>query len=107
MTYEKEEIELDGEKITIKKGALKRQLKVGPDYTFKIRELKKIQKVEKGETFDFHDKSFKMTPLMKSRVNLAITLMGKSKKKKDTHKMPDGTVMSGKTHSKDSKAVKN
>jgi len=28
------------------------------------------------------------------------------KKKKGTHKMPDGTVMSGKTHSKDSKPVK-
>ena len=27
-------------------------------------------------------------------------------KKKGTHKMPDGTVMSGSTHSKDSKPVK-
>jgi len=27
-------------------------------------------------------------------------------KPKGTHKMPDGTVMSGKTHSKDSKPVK-
>jgi len=30
----------------------------------------------------------------------------KPKKKKGTHKMPDGTVMSGSTHSKDSKPVK-
>jgi len=28
------------------------------------------------------------------------------KKKKGTHKMPDGTVMSGKKHNKDSKPVK-
>mgnify|MGYP003655558083 CR=1 FL=1 len=81
MTYEREQIELDGEKITIKKGALKRQLKIGEDGTFKIRELKKIQKVDKGETFKFRGNSFKMTSLMKSRINLAITLMSKSKKK--------------------------
>ena len=30
----------------------------------------------------------------------------KGKKEEGTHKMPDGTVMSGKTHSKDSKVIK-
>ena len=30
----------------------------------------------------------------------------KKPSKKDSHKMPDGTVMSGKKHSKDSKPVK-
>ena len=31
---------------------------------------------------------------------------GKKNGSKGTHKMPDGTIMSGKTHSKDSKVVK-
>ena len=31
---------------------------------------------------------------------------GKKNGSKGTHKMPDGTIMSGKTHSKDSKPVK-
>ena len=31
---------------------------------------------------------------------------GKKNGTKGTHKMPDGTIMSGKTHSKDSKVVK-
>jgi hypothetical protein len=48
-------------------------------------------------------KERKMTTLLKRRVSLAITL--KSRNKKPTHKMPDGTIMTGKTHSKSSKKI--
>ena len=43
---EKETVKLDGEKITFKKGALKRQLGVPDSYTFKKSELEKMKKVE-------------------------------------------------------------
>jgi hypothetical protein len=68
-------VTLDGEDVKIKKGALHRQLKVKGDYKFKITELRKINKNEVGKEFEFQGKMFKMTPLLKKRVTLAITLM--------------------------------
>lgn len=77
---EKQKIELDGEKFTIKKGALKRQLGVPQSYTFKRPELNKMKKVEVGKTFEFNGKTKKMTELLKKRVTLALVLMRGSKK---------------------------
>ena len=65
--------------------------------------LKKLVKKEIGSKFMLNGKERKMTTLLKRRVSLAITL--KSRKKKATHKMPDGTIMTGKTHTKSSKKV--
>jgi len=71
----KVEIKLDGESIKIKKGALHKQLKVPADYKFKLPELRRINKTDNGDLFSFKGKTFKMTPLMKKRITLAITLM--------------------------------
>tara|TARA_E500000318_G_C3510433_1_gene192090 strand:+ start:549 stop:779 length:231 start_codon:yes stop_codon:yes gene_type:complete len=74
---EKETVKLDGEKITFKKGALKRQLGVPDSYTFKKSELEKMKKVENGKSFTWKGKQRKMTPLLKRRVVFALTLMKK------------------------------
>ena len=75
------EVELDGEKVKFKEGALHKMLKTPPGYKFKKSELNKMKKVENGEMFEFMGKSRKMTPLMKKRVTFALTLMGMGKKK--------------------------
>ncbi len=62
--------------IKIKKGALHRALKVPADYTFTKKEIGRLDKVETGNSFEFHGNTFKMTPLMKDRVSLAHTMMG-------------------------------
>ncbi len=71
------EVILDGEKIKIKEGGLRSQLKVPKNHKFTKSELNKIKKIEIGEKFNFLGKEFKKTPLMSKRVNLAITLMKK------------------------------
>jgi hypothetical protein len=75
----KEQVELEGEKFMIKKGALKRQLGVPQSYTFKRAELNKMKKLEVGDSFEFNGKTRKMTGLLKKRVTLALVLMRGSK----------------------------
>ena len=70
-----ETVELDGEKIKFKEGALHRQLKTPAGYTFKRSELNKLKNIENGNSFDFLGKSFKMTPLLKKRISFGLTLM--------------------------------
>lgn len=67
----------DGSKDTfkIKKGALKRQLGVPQEYRFNRKELTKMVNTDNGKTFQFQGRTYKMTPLLKRRVSLAITLM--------------------------------
>jgi len=77
---EKQKVDLDGSKFTIKKGALHRQLGVPMSYTFKRPELNKMKKIEVGKTFEFNGKTRKMTELLKKRVTLALVLMRGSKK---------------------------
>ena len=72
-----ETVELDGEKVSFKKGGLKKSLKVGDDYTFKRSELNKLKKVENGEMFMFHSKKMKMTPKLKKQIVLGLNLMKK------------------------------
>jgi hypothetical protein len=55
----------------IKPGALKRQLKVAQDYTFKLKDLDKMAKTPNGQSVMFEGKSIKMTPLLKRRVVFA------------------------------------
>lgn len=73
------EVELDGEKVKFKEGGLRNQLKVPKDYKFKKSQLQKLAKMETGSQFDFLGKEFKMTKLMKQRINFAITLMSRKK----------------------------
>ncbi len=77
MTKGMETVELDGEKVSFKKGGLKKSLKVGDDYTFKRSELNKLKKVENGESFMFHKKKMKMTPKLKKQIVLGLNLMKK------------------------------
>jgi hypothetical protein len=64
----------------LKEGGLRKQMKVGKDHKFKIGELTKANKTEVGKEFDFHGKMLKMTPLMKKRITLAISLLRLPKK---------------------------
>ena len=73
------EVVLDGEKVKFKEGGLRNQLKVPKDYKFKITELRRLAKIPTGEKFSFLGKDFKMTKLMKQRINFGITLMSKKK----------------------------
>lgn len=67
----------------LKEGSLKRMLKIKKDDPkLKIGELQKILKTKDGESFMFRGNEIKkLTPLMKKRVTLAITLIRSSKKK--------------------------
>ena len=76
-----ETVEIDGEKIEFKEGALRKQLKLKKDFKLTKTILNKLKKVKDGEKFDLEGKSFKMTPLLKKRINFALVLMkGKNKK---------------------------
>lgn len=65
----------------IKKGGLRRQLRLKADEKFKIGELVSANKTKPGEKFMFRGKEFKMTPLMKKRITLAINFLRMNKKK--------------------------
>tara|TARA_R100000700_G_C3169573_1_gene144300 strand:+ start:1794 stop:2132 length:339 start_codon:yes stop_codon:yes gene_type:complete len=73
------EAKLGGETIKFRRGGLHRSLKVPDDYTFKIAELRKLQKIETGKDFKFKGKEIKMTPLVKKQLTLGINLMDKKK----------------------------
>ena len=75
-----ETVELDGEEVKFKKGGLHKSLKVGDDYKFKKSELRRLEKVENGEAFEFHGKSMKISPKLKRQITLGLTLMGRKKK---------------------------
>lgn len=77
MAYTKEKVELGGEKITIKKGALHAQLRTPADYKFSMAELKRLNKNMIGAKFKFKGKDFTMTPLLKKRITLGMNLMKK------------------------------
>ena len=62
--------------IKVKKGALRRQLKLKKDQEFSKSEINRLNKLQVGKTFKFKGKEFVMTKLMKQRVSLAKTMMG-------------------------------
>lgn len=64
----------------LKKGGLRQQLKVGKFYKFTLGPLVKANKTAVGDMFEFNSKTFKMTPLLKKRITLAINLMRLPKK---------------------------
>jgi len=68
-------------KIKFKEGTLRKQLKLKKSDKFTKTELNKLSKLEIGSKFNFHGNSFKMTKLMKERIDLGKTLLGFKKKK--------------------------
>ena len=79
-TAKKETVVLGGKKIKIRKGALRKQLKLKPNQNFTIPQLSRLEGIPLGKTFKFKGNSFKMTKLLKQRVTLGKTLMRKYKK---------------------------
>ena len=70
------------QKMDMKEGALKKMLKVKDgDKKLGLMELIRALKADNGSMFKFRDVELKMTPLMRKRMNTAITLMKLSKKK--------------------------
>ena len=59
--------------IRFKKGALHRALRF--DGKFNKSEIDRMDRVSEGSEFNFRGRHFKMTPLMKKRINLARTMM--------------------------------
>lgn len=51
------------------------------------------------------NKALSKEPLTKAKAEAQMKAVEISEKKQKTHKMPDGTVMSGAKHSKDSKVI--
>ncbi len=80
MAYEKEEIELGGKKIEIKKGALSKQLGIPIEKDIPKSLLRKLKKMKVGEATEYKGKNIKITRLLKQRVSLAMTLKGMNKK---------------------------
>ena len=66
----------------IKKGALRRQLKVPANYTFTRAALSRINATDIGQKFKFKGNEFKMTPLLKKRITFAISLIKIQKNRK-------------------------
>ena len=69
------EAELGGKKIKFSKGGLHKSLKTPDDYKFKKSELRKLNKVEIGDMFDFQKKKMKMTSRIKKQITLGLNLM--------------------------------
>ena len=64
------------EEIEFKEGTLRAMLRVPKDMKLTVPVLKKIN-VDVGKEFTFNGKKFKMTPLMKKRVQLGINLQSR------------------------------
>ena len=78
----KETVELDGEKITIRKGGLHQSLRVPDSYKFSTKVLNSLKQVAVGDKFKFKNKTIKMTERIKKQIVLAINLMARFQKKK-------------------------
>ena len=72
---------LDGEKVNYREGALRRQLGLRADQKLTRASLDRLKKVEVGSMFTLMGKRHRMTALMKQRVSLGRTLMGRSGEK--------------------------
>ncbi len=76
-----ETVNIDGEKIKFKKGALRKQMKLKNGEEFTRAMLNKLKKVEVGKSFKAFNRTYKMTKLMKKRITFASVLMKGNKKK--------------------------
>ena len=67
---------------SMKEGSFRKQLKLKDgDAPLKITEIRNLLKSDDGKEVMFRGKKLKMTPLMRKRGNLAITLINLQKKK--------------------------
>ena len=73
--------ELGGEKVAYREGALRRQLGLSASQKLTRASLDRLKKVEVGKDFSLFGKKHRMTGLMKQRVSLGRTLMGKGGEK--------------------------
>jgi len=71
-----EKIKVKGGSIKFKKGTLRSQLKMKKGDKFTKSSLSRLKKIPVGSKFKFKGREFKMTTLMKDRVELGFTLMG-------------------------------
>lgn len=76
-----ETAELDGKKVAYREGALRRQLGLSASQKLTRASLDRLKKVEVGKDFSLFGKKHRMTALMKQRVSLGRTLMGKGGEK--------------------------
>jgi hypothetical protein len=75
-----ESVELDGEKVEFKEGAMRKQMKMKASDKLTKSKLERIAKMETGKKFKMFDKEHIATPLLKRRANFALTLMKKKSK---------------------------
>ena len=71
----KETIKIGKKKITFKEGTLRKQLKMKKNQKFTKSKLSILKKIAIGKKFKFNSYDFKMTKLLKQRINLGLTLM--------------------------------
>ena len=69
--------ELGGEKVAYREGALRRQLGLTAKQKLTRSSLDRLKRVEVGSMFTLFGKKHRMTPLLKKRVSLGRTLMGR------------------------------
>lgn len=61
----------------IKHGALRKALKVKGDEKLKRAELSRALKTKTGDMFEYNKNKFKMTEMMRKRIQLAVNMMKK------------------------------
>ena len=71
----KETVEIDGEKITFKKGALRSMLKMKPSESLTKGMMRNALKVKDGGEVSFFGRRRKMTKLLRKRLNFGLVLM--------------------------------
>ncbi len=81
MAYKKEKVDIFGG-ITIKKGALRRTLKIKKGRKIPMSLLEKLKKIKVGDSFVHAGERRRMTELLKKRVNLAIVFKKRRKKRR-------------------------
>tara|TARA_Y100000310_G_C20539990_1_gene742759 strand:- start:573 stop:818 length:246 start_codon:yes stop_codon:yes gene_type:complete len=81
MAYKKEKVDIFGG-ITIKKGALRRTLKIKKGKKIPMTLLQKLKKIKVGGSFVQGGEKRRMTSLLKKRVNLAIVFKKRRKKRR-------------------------
>ena len=67
-------VTIQGKDIPIKTGALSKMLRIPEEDNISMALLNRINKMDIGEEFEQKGRTMKVSPLMKKRVSLAITL---------------------------------
>lgn len=70
-----ETVILDGERIKFKEGALRQQLRLTPKEKLTKSMIKEMLKKPVGSVIKYFNKERQMTPLLKKRLEFALTLM--------------------------------